>query len=187
MQRVVLQLGRKGLVGKVVLRHNQQARGILVDAVDNAGAQLAVDAGEAVPAVIEQGVDQRAVPVARRRMHHKPLWLVDDQHVLVLVGNIQRHGLGLQRHRLGLGRLKFIDGPGLRPVALAHGPALTGHGPGVQQLLRGAAADALSLLRQKDVQPDAAGLSSQLHGRPPAFSRCGQRTARRRSAPPRRR
>ena len=42
----------------------QQAAGVLVDAVHDAGADLAADAGQAALAMPQQGVDQGAVRVA---------------------------------------------------------------------------------------------------------------------------
>ena len=51
-QGVVLELGGQGQVGPVVFRRDNQAGGVPVDAVDDAGAQRPVDAGKAVFAVI---------------------------------------------------------------------------------------------------------------------------------------
>ena len=42
---------------KVVFRNDEQSRGVLVDAVDDAGALLAADAGERVAAIVHEGVD----------------------------------------------------------------------------------------------------------------------------------
>ena len=64
-------------VGGVVLCHHQQAAGVLVDAVHDAGADLAADAGQAALAMPQQGVDQGAVRVAGGRVHHHALGLVD--------------------------------------------------------------------------------------------------------------
>ena len=51
-QGVVLELGGQRQVGAVVFGGDDQAGGVPVDAVDDAGAQLAVDAGEGIAAVI---------------------------------------------------------------------------------------------------------------------------------------
>ena len=45
-QGVVLELGGQGLVGEVVLGGDDEAAGVPVDAVDDAGAQGSVDSGE---------------------------------------------------------------------------------------------------------------------------------------------
>ena len=63
-QGVVAELGTEKGVGRVVLGGDDETAGVPVDAVDDAGALLAADAGETVAAVVEQGVDQGAVRVA---------------------------------------------------------------------------------------------------------------------------
>ena len=54
-----------------------------------------------VAAMGDQGIDQRAVGIARRRMHHQPGRLVDHDEVLVLVDHVQRDILAPRprRHR----------------------------------------------------------------------------------------
>ena len=44
----------------------------------------------------DQRIDQRAVGIARRRMHHQPRRLVDDDEVLVLVDHVERNILALR-------------------------------------------------------------------------------------------
>ena len=66
-QGVVLKLGGELLVGSIVFRRDDEAGGVPVDPVDDAGPQLPSDAGEGVPAVVQQGIDQRAVRVAGGR------------------------------------------------------------------------------------------------------------------------
>ena len=68
---MVLELGGELLMGEVVFRRDDEAGGVPVDAVDDARPQFPADAGEGVPAVIEQGVDQRAVRVAGGRVDHR--------------------------------------------------------------------------------------------------------------------
>lgn len=53
-------------------------------------AQRAADAGETVAAVIQKGVHERPVRMARRGMDDEPARLVDDDDVVVLVDNVQR-------------------------------------------------------------------------------------------------
>ena len=67
-QGVVLQLRRQSLVGKIVLRRDDQPGGVPVDAVNDAGPQLPVNAGQVVPQGVEQAVDQ-GVGMPRRRMN----------------------------------------------------------------------------------------------------------------------
>ena len=58
LHRALLQLPREVDVGAVVLGDDEQAGGVLVQAVDDAGPEDAADARQ-VGAVGEQGVDQR--------------------------------------------------------------------------------------------------------------------------------
>ncbi len=57
---MIRQLSRQCQMGGVVFGGDDQAAGVPVDAVNDAGTLLAADAGEGVPAVVQQGVDQRA-------------------------------------------------------------------------------------------------------------------------------
>ena len=97
---------RERAVRRVVLCDHQQSARVLVDAVDNARTDLAVDAGQAVPAVIHQRVDQRPAPVPRRGMHHHAARLVDHDDIRILVHHIERDVLGLN---LDLSRLGQLD------------------------------------------------------------------------------
>ena len=176
-QAVILQLGGKGLMGKVVLRHDEQSAGIHVNAVDDAGPLFAVDAGEGVAAVVQQGVDQGAVLMARRRMDHQALGLIDDQNVPVLVDHVQGNVLG---HKLRLADLRQEDVKLLTGLGLGvflHGPAAARHAALLQQPLDGAAGQLRQGAGKEHVHPLTALLSRPLH----AFSR-GRRTKRRPAA-----
>ena len=73
--------------------HHHQARGVLVEPVHDARARQR----GGVRVAEQDAVEQRARPVARGRMHHQAGGLVDHQHVLVLVDDVQRDVLGLER------------------------------------------------------------------------------------------
>ena len=60
------------------------------------------DAGQAVAAMRDQRVDQRAGGVAGRRMHHQARRLVDDDDLVVLVDDVERDALAAGLGRLGL-------------------------------------------------------------------------------------
>ena len=127
----------KADVGGVVLCHHQQAACVLIDAVDDAGADLAANAGKAALAVPQQGVDQRAVLVAGCGVHHHALGLVDHQQMGVLVDDLQRNIL---RHGLDGLRVRDLQQHGvpcLELQAFGHGLAVTLHMPlGHQRLQR---------------------------------------------------
>ena len=65
-------------------RDHEQARGVAVEPVDD---PRPVDLVPARRVVGEQAVDERAGRMAGRRMDHEPGRLVDDEQVLVLVGD----------------------------------------------------------------------------------------------------
>ena len=87
----------QGAVALVVLCADQQAAGVLVDAVDNALPLHTVAGGELSLAVKEQGVDQRPLLVARAGVHHHVFGFVDHQQMLVLVDDVQRDLLRLRQ------------------------------------------------------------------------------------------
>lgn len=73
--------------------NHAQARRILVQAVHRVvRAMLA-----ALFVVVRHGVGQRTLPHGCRRMHEQACGLVDDEEVVVLVGDRQRDGLGRKR------------------------------------------------------------------------------------------
>ena len=90
------ELLRQALVRDVGLGDDQQARRVLVDAVDDARPRNAADARQRSAAMVEQRVDQRAVEIARRRVDDQPGGLVDDQQMLVLEDDRQRDVLRLR-------------------------------------------------------------------------------------------
>ena len=90
-------------MGQVIFGNGKQTGGVFVNAVDNARAQLPVDAGKALPHGVEQAVHQSVVLMPRRRMDNKPFGLVDDGHILVFIYNIQLHFGG-----------GHVNGPGFR-------------------------------------------------------------------------
>ena len=102
VHRVGLDLLGQAHVRPVVLGHQQQARRVLVDAVDDARADLAADAREVVQPR-QQRVDQRARLVARRGMDDHARGLEHHRHVVVLIEDVQRDVLGLRRGGRGFG------------------------------------------------------------------------------------
>ena len=91
-------LGQTG-VRAFVLGHDQQPRRILVDTVHQTGAQIALPEHRQRAQMIGQGIDQRPVPVAVARVHDHAGGLVDDQQIVVFVGDVERDVL---RHDLDL-------------------------------------------------------------------------------------
>lgn len=81
------------------LRHHHHPAGVLVQPVDDAGALLPADARQLLPRMGEEGVHQRPVLVARRRMHDQPGRLVQHNEMRVLVQDGQGDRLSLRRGR----------------------------------------------------------------------------------------
>ncbi len=85
-------------MGAVVFGDEDDAAGLLVEAVDDAGAEVAADAGELVE-VVEEGVDEGAVVAgvvggAGAGVDHHAGGLVDDGEVLVFVEDVEGDVLG---------------------------------------------------------------------------------------------
>ena len=110
---LVGELGRERAMGHVGLGHHHQAAGVLVEPVHDAGPFDAADAGQAVAAMGDQRIDQRAFGVAGGGMHDQALRLVDDDERVILVDNIQRDGFAGRFWRFGRGQ---SDGDGIAGI-----------------------------------------------------------------------
>src|SRR5919106_511596 len=75
----------------VSLGHDHEPARVLVETMHDAWPRHPPDAREALTAMGDQRIDQRAFCVACARVHDKASRLVDDDEVLVLVDNIERH------------------------------------------------------------------------------------------------
>ena len=173
-EAVGLNLLRQPPVGLVVFGYNQKAAGVLINAVDDAGANHPVDAGKGALAVVQQGVYQGAGVVSRRGMNHHPLGLIHHQEPAVLVDNIQGNRLRahLQLHRLREKKNHLFPGPEellfpRRPAVYQDAPLLA------EGLNRGAAQ--LGQLRKDLIQALPLPLGRNQHRKLPhqAFSSGG--------------
>ena len=178
---VGLDLLRQPLVGLVVFRHHQQAAGVLVDAVDDAGADHPVDAGKGALAVVQQGVHQGAGVVPRGGVDHHPLGLVDHQQPVVLVDDIQGDVLRqhLQFHRVGEGDRHHV--PGAEQLLFPRRPAVDQHPAALAKALGGGAAQFLQLPGDGLVQPLVllpGGKGQLSHGGSLAWAALGSPSAR---------
>ena len=103
VDRVRLELLGQPFVGDVGLGDNQEAGRVLVDPVNDPGPGNSADSGQASAAMVEQGVDQCSVAVARGGMNDQPGRLVDHQQMLVFEEDGERDFLRFVVRRLGLG------------------------------------------------------------------------------------
>ena len=101
-ERVVVALGRlveelyaQRRLGIGSLRHHEQSRRILVDAVHQSHPRIVGVVVGIVAQVPCDGVHQRTVIVAAARVHHHARRLVDHHQVVVLVDDIERDILRL--------------------------------------------------------------------------------------------
>ena len=103
--------------------------------------------------MVEQGIDERVLFVACRRMHHQSRRLVEHQQGVVLVYDVQRH-----RFRLGFGGAGFrpVDChlfPGPRRMRRLDGEAVDADVTMLNQPLNRAARDGRELAPQEGVEP----------------------------------
>ena len=95
------------------LGDDHDAGGVLVQPVHDAGAAFAADAGEAVAAMGDEGVDQRAVRVAGGGVDDQAGGLVQHQQIGVLVEDGERQVLALSGVAgSGAGGAKLVGGAG---------------------------------------------------------------------------
>ncbi len=90
VQAMVRKLCRKRSMGKIIFCNNEQAGGVFIDTVDNAGPTLTADTGERVTAVIKQCVYKSTVRMSGGRMHDHAALLVYYNKVSVLINDIKR-------------------------------------------------------------------------------------------------
>ena len=103
--------------------------------------------------VPEQSVDERPAPVARRGMDDDPGRLVDDEEVLVLVGDPKLHRLGLEPARCRARRLELDRLPAAQPEALRARRPVHEHVAGLHQPLGRRTRPDLRKRRQEAVEP----------------------------------
>lgn len=87
------------LLGQPLMRgisfgHDQQSGRFLVDPVDNSRADHATNPRQLPAAMMQQGIDQRAIKISGSGMDHKPGRLVDYDQVFVFEHDGQRNILG---------------------------------------------------------------------------------------------
>ena len=149
-------------VGAVVLGDEDDAAGLLVEAVDDAGAEVAADVGE-IGEVEEEGVDEGAavagvVGGAGAGVDHHAGGFVDDGEVLVFVEDVEGDvlGDGVERGRVGgafdldgLAAVEFLLGLG--------GVAVDADLAGFDEELDAGAADVGDGLREILVEAEVGG------------------------------
>ena len=138
----------------VVLGDDEQARRILVEPVDDAGPLDPADARQAVAAMGDERIHERAGFVTGGRMHHEPGRLVDDDEVIVLVDDVERDRFAQWLGRDGRGKVEQHRCPsGKLLVRIEGGGAVHGHSPVPDQRLEAAARKIAPRRCQRPVEP----------------------------------
>src|SRR5438105_1004455 len=78
------EIARQGAMGGLGLGNDEEPARVLVETMHDARPAHSADPGEAGTAMRQQRVNQGALWIARRGMHHQAGRLVDDDQVLVL-------------------------------------------------------------------------------------------------------
>ena len=93
----------QALMRAIALGDDHETARLLVEAMDDARPLDAANAGKAVAAMGEEGIDQRAAVMAGGGMHDQSRRLVDDDEVVILIDDVEfdrfRHRLGRQSRR----------------------------------------------------------------------------------------
>ena len=143
LDAAVAELAHQAGLRRIGLGDDDQAARLLVEPMDDPGSADAGDRAEGLAAIArttQEGVHEGARSVPGRRMHDEPGRLVDDQHVVVLVGDDERDRLRderLIRRRaehdadpLSPGEAVARPAPASRPPAPGRRRSAAGRAPG---------------------------------------------------------
>jgi len=145
----------KPAVGLLGPGDDKESRRVAVEAVDDARPLRDVPPGDPSR---EERLHERPARVARRGMDDDPGRLVDDEQVLVLVGDPQLALLGLEGDVVPLLDVHFQQLSALEPVALLARLTVQAHRPGGEQALGFAARGDLGQCCNEPVEPLAGGV-----------------------------
>ena len=84
-------------MGGLGLGDDHQTARVLVETMDDTGPANPADPGEVRTAMADQGVDERAVRVPRRRVNNQPRGLINDDQMCILKADVQRDRLRYRR------------------------------------------------------------------------------------------
>lgn len=162
-ERTVLQLRGECSVAQVVAGDDDEARCAFVEPVNNARTSGTSD-GRPVSAPTEKRVYQRAGVVAGRRVNDHPGGLVDDRKVFVFIDHLKRYLLGSSVGDVRLGDLELNHVPGCDTIRGIRGPAVDANEMALDEARGSRAAEVVSVLGEKAVQPKGRGRRDQAVG-----------------------
>ena len=130
------------LVGKFIFRHEDAAAGVLVQSVDDTGAERVTAFADGA-AMVEDGVDEGAVPMTNGGMDDEAGGFVEAEEGGVLIQNIERDifGAGLDGRGLGCGGMGEDAIAGVDGIGGAGGLLIDGDETGGESFLPAGAAD----------------------------------------------
>jgi hypothetical protein len=105
----------KAPVGHVVLGHDHDSAGVLIEPVHDAGTDLSADPAEAVE-MEKESVDQGGVAMSGSRMNDESRRLLDDCEILILIKDMEGKLLRLDAGGLGVGNVDLQLPSLLEPV-----------------------------------------------------------------------
>ena len=97
----IVELAGKRLMRLVCARDDERAAGLAIEAVHNAGAQIAGDLGQRAE-MVQKRVDQRAARVSSARVNDHTGGFINNDHVRILIQDGKRQSL-----RFGFERRQF--------------------------------------------------------------------------------
>lgn len=147
------------LVGEFIFRHEDAAAGVLVQTVDDAGAEGVAALADG-SAVVEDGVDEGAVPMTDGGMNDEASGFVEAEEVGVLIQNLERDvfGAGLDGRGFGFGRTGEDAIAGVDGIGGAGGLVIDGDKTGGEGFLPAGAADLRLLRGEPAVETRGGGL-----------------------------
>ena len=154
VERVLLYLLSKRGMSRIGLGNEQQPARILINAVDNAGADNAVYPRKVALAMPQKCVDEGALIVTRRGVNDHALRLIDHEQVAVLIHYIKRDILCPDRKLLRLGHGEADDIALPRLMILLNLSAVAHHKSVGKQPLHKRTGILAESLRQSFIKPN---------------------------------
>ena len=169
---MILQLRGKRGVREVVLGCDDEAGCVFVDAVDDAGPLFPTDAGQRIAAVCQQCVDERAVCMTGGWMNDKPLGLVHNDYVRVLIADLERDLLRRDGRLTHFGNCQLQRRPGRQLFVLFDGSSVPRDRALLDQALGLTAGKFRHEAAERAVEPFAVFVKRQRHVVSSAPSAC---------------
>jgi hypothetical protein len=145
LDAAVAELAHQAGLCRIGLGHHQQPARLFVEPMDDPRSTDTGDRAERLASVErapKQGIHQRPAAVPGRRVHDQPGRLVDDQHRLVVIRDLERDRLGRQRRVRRRAELDAHLLASLEPVARAAPRAVDQGAPIAEEPLGVGPADA---------------------------------------------